>query len=160
MRKIVALVEIVGGLLILGAFLFLSGILVGHINSSLKTQGVTEWSWSIVLSLLIPVLFGCLVLLAGINLWRNKRSGYKLSILAQVVQLFIVQSPSFYYAFYTLASVSISFSKLGILTNYGLGTSFLISTHPQPVAVLFIGINLIALILLSIVIYLYKRFNK
>jgi hypothetical protein len=158
MRKILAIIEILGGLLIFAAFLFLSGILVGHFSLQLENQGISHWSWTVILSLSIPIIFGLLVLFAGINLWRNKKLGYQLSLLAQIVQLFIVQSPNFYYAFYTIAGAFISFSKLGFVTNLGLGASFLISTHPQPVAVLYIGINIIALILLILLSYLYRRF--
>lgn len=71
--RVVAVFEIVGGL---------SGLL------SIAVEAVRAELWfGVTLSRLIPAALFLLSLVAGVQLWRNKRTGYWASIAVQIVQL-------------------------------------------------------------------------
>lgn len=107
--------------------------------------------------MLVSVLFGLLNIFAGICLWRDKQSGYILSIIAQAIQLLSIQTPSFHYVAYTLVVIIISLSKLGIATFFGAGAAYKIVFVPQPVTTTFVGVNMVALILLILIGVIYRR---
>lgn len=142
MRKTIAVIEVVGGILSLLSVIFaILQFKIVHLANGFP-----------LLSLLTFFVFGLINLFAGINLWRGKKSGYIASIIIQLVQLIRIQSPYFHYLFYSILGIIISFSKTGMMPFVGFGTSNFISLSPQPVTTLFIGINIIALILLLFLI--------
>lgn len=153
MRKTIALIEILGGILVLVSMLLLIFFYDAK-DISTHTFGIP------LISLVVGILFSGLNLFAGIQLWRNKNAGYIASMLSQLIQLLRIQTPLFHYLFYTIFAFIISFSKIGIMSFFAIGASYYVSIDSQPVTTAFVGINLIALILLLLILFLYKKRNK
>ena len=157
MRKLIAGMEIVSGILILVVFLLQFGIKLGiEVSQGLGTIFI-PWSLNLILGALIPLTFGLVNIVAGISLWRDKKFGYLLSIIIQFTQLVSIQTPNFYAFCYSLLGCIYAFSHIGVNSLYGLGFAYLISFDPQPVTTTFVGINIIALILIISIYFLYRK---
>ncbi len=157
MRKIIAGIEIVGGILVLIMFILQIGMMLGLESSHGSTITFTPWSLSFILQASIPLIFGLINIIAGITLWKNKKVGYKLSIITQLIQLVSIQTPNFYAYCYSLFGCIYAFSITGVKSLYAFGFGYRISFNPQPVTTTFIGINIVALVLLVLIIVLFRK---
>lgn len=143
MRKCIALCEIASGIL---ALLLCLAILIGLAFYNDEPSAASGWSWQGVFT--IPLIV--INLMGGINLWRNKKSGYLLSIIAQLTQLVSYRSAgvdTFQFTLYPVVGFFVGMDKKGVDVTF---TNAFLPTFTT-------GINLVALGFLICIIVLYKK---
>lgn len=153
MRKIIAVFEIIGGFFVLFTLI----ILLFFFHA--KDLSTSHFGFPF-LSVFLAMTFSALNFAAGLGLWWNKKWGYITSLLTQIIQLIRIQTSSFHYLFYSPLGFIISVSKIGTMFFFGIGASFFVSFAPQPVASIFIGVNLIAVGILLLIVYLLRKLKK
>ncbi|MDF1796510.1 MAG: hypothetical protein P1U63_08250 [Coxiellaceae bacterium] len=163
MRKFLAVVQVVAGiaLLMIGFFHLTDAMtpLLNAANAHEAPKVVVNFPWSkgLVISLLIYLGISSLSVAAGIELWKNHRAGYGMSAVSWLIQLINFQTPHFHNVFYSLAGFIMSFGKGGFGINYGLGVKYWMTFSPQPVSGLYVGVNVIAAVVLFILYRLYRK---
>ncbi len=149
MNKLIAAFEIIGGVI---------GIVMG-VMPLFKLEGVQGPTGEVVAYFAICLGFALLYALslyAGIELWKEKRVGYKLSIFSQALQVPMFASSYVIYNFFSAISLSVLISELGPSIKFLIGNSFSLGFVRPDVPFAF-GINLVAL---AILIYLVHSLRK
>lgn len=153
MKKIIAIYEIFGAIIALMLFLISLGIFIGaSSNSSTVIPSNVMFNTSMVIAFILIAWMG----VAGIMLLRNKL-GYFLSIIIQLIQTIIIQTPDFHYQFYAPVGLGICFSVKGVKILWGLGFSYALIFKQQPVNSIYIGFNIISLVLLIVLFILFCK---
>lgn len=148
-NKLVAAFEVIGGVI---------GIVMG-LMPLFKMERVEGPTSEVVAYFAICIGFALLYALslyAGIELWKEKRIGYKLSIFSQAIQVPLFASSYVIYNFFSAISLSVLFSEFGPSIKFLIGNSFSLGFVRPDVPFAF-GINLVAL---AILIYLVHGLRK
>ncbi len=151
LTKVVAAFEVVGGAI---------GVVMG-IWPLFKVQGAEGTLESKVIYFAICIGFSLLYALsiyAGVELWKQKRIGYVLSIWSQAIQIPLVASPYLIYNFFSAISLSVMMSQFGPSIKFLIGNSFSLGLM-RPDTPLVGGINLVALALLIYLVHRLRRVN-
>ncbi len=170
MRKYLAIIQVVAGIVLLGIGLVHcvdAMITAFKAMSAMAEAAVTHSGQRIVIpkpgpkglliNLLIYLGISSLSVAAGIELWKNNRAGCGMSAISWAIQLINFQTPYFYNVFYSLAGFIISVGKSGFGINYGAGVKYWMTFSAQPVSGVFVGINLVAAVMLFILYRLYRK---
>ena len=138
LRRGVALVEIIGG--ILGVVTAL-----GYLSNS---AGI-----GVIICLLFVGLYGYSIV-AGYWLWQNFAKGYRASVLLQLLQVPVLVSPLFTYEFVSGLMLRFLVGTGGFDTSFNFGSQFTFLLMPQD-AGFSIGVNCVPVV----VYYLLRRIS-
>jgi hypothetical protein len=143
-RKVVSALEIAGGS---------TGFITGLIACVTVPSNLAE----VVLVVLTTIPIFSLCLIAGLLLWKNRRSGIFLSLFVQLIQIPIISTEKVLFHFYSGLSFSwhhdtVAF-QLGNIFNWKLGPlHYIVGEYGQ-----FIGINLVAVVAFVLLLFVYSR---
>lgn len=152
LNKLIAAFEVIGGAI---------GIVMG-IWPLFKMGSVEGPTADVVAYIAICIGFAILYALslyAGLELWKEKRIGYKLSIFSQALQVPLVASNIVIYNFFSAISLSVLVSEFGPSIKFLLGNSFSLGFFRPDVPFAF-GLNLVALALLIYLVHRLRRLPK
>lgn len=139
--KIIAIVEMLGGIVGVATFFFL---------------GISVFSNILVASILsFFIALYILSFLSGLWLWKFTRRGIISSIIVQILQAPIISLPFLYYKFFAGLNLSIGVFQSKISANFNLGSSWELNI-PNTDQAFGIGLNIIALIFL-ICLFRFKK---
>jgi len=158
----ISLFEVIGGLasIVITAFLFFPSIfpqLSGNFPINIKIF--------LIFIIIFVLLIYLLDITGGILLWKNKKSGYILSIIAQSFQIPVFALAGLYYSiasgiyltgFISTSSISDAWRAA---FNLGIGGFWKIYYTPGDYTFM-VGINIIALIIFSYLIIDYPKKDK
>lgn len=150
LKLFIGVIQLVGGALLIYA-LYVRFTEVGTVN---------------LFTVIIPLLlFTCLCFYAGIEILRGKLIGIKLSILNFALQLFQFSYFGIYFYYFIGPYVSLGYQKplnssLKFWTDYEYFTGTLIVYIREDKSSHFLLLNLVALIILILLIYLKSTFKK
>ncbi len=139
-RKFVALYEMIGGMM------FFVAIFMYATTSELRPQSLLQLTGFLV----IASFLGILNIIAGIKLWQNKPSGFKLSLIAQALQSISIKFESFYLVAFAPFAYILGISKSGIYKIISLGSEIQTNFSAPDPTVSYIGFNLGALTILAL----------
>lgn len=148
--KIISIIEVVGGLL-------------GVVTSIIVALHTPKSPLNFLLVPLFLALFVAaysLMAYAGVQLWRDKTLGLRLSMVAQIIQIPFIQSSYIAFRLYSPLTFYTIFSENGFMNNvFGLGSDSVLS-FPGMELPFSVGINLIAVLLLIFLIFYYYSVLK
>ena len=144
--KIISVVEIIGGTI--GCLLTIS-----YFNSVFSTEQV------VLIPIVIGIVFFALYvvsILAGYWLWKEKKVGYRLSVITQSLQIVFFWSKIISYRFVSGLLAGISINSQGLNLDYHAGSIFTFQLLIKQ-SNLSLGINFIPVIFIYL---LYKHKSK
>ncbi|HEX4044557.1 MAG TPA: hypothetical protein VHZ76_02695 [Gammaproteobacteria bacterium] len=160
MRKLIASFEIISGVFFIFSVLLMVWSKVSESYLSLNTTATIQFQYGWAegwVTLMGIAAYALLNLLGGIFLWRNKKIGFFISIIIQLLQLILVQMTSFLYFFSSIVGLILMASQTGLKATATFGFYSAISMQPQPVAETFVGINIVALAFLIALVMMLRR---
>ena len=149
LNKLIAAFEIIGGAI---------GIVMG-VLPLFRLEGIQGPTGEVVAYFAICLGFAALYgvsLYAGVELWKEKRIGYTLSIFSQALQVPMFASSYVIYNFFSAISLSVLVSEFGPSIKFLIGNSFSLG-FVRPDVPLAFGLNLVAL---AILVYLVHKLRK
>jgi|GEM_PF-2283734 len=149
-RKLISLLEIIGGILGIGVILFsFFTVIIPYFQS----DAVTLYKIITSMIFLYAFLVYCFSTLSGLLLWKKHKKAVQLSLISQSVQIPTFLIPGMTYMLVSCFGVFVKISLSSLFFSAYFGSRFSIFFLPQS-GNYYIGLNIVALV---IFIFLYKH---